>query len=340
MRSNFTFEEARDLFINIEKEYDVFKLEKDGVFFWKLIRFELFDKIIRELDIINEGHPLNIVDKVRRLIRLIEYCIKNIGRKKYIQESDVLFLTHGRKQLYNGVYVDIYLHDIIEHFTNIGKDIFIIDRPDHYGIHHEINYGKMIYFERLAHISREAMHIFTSKNNKASHKDTIVEEINVKINNSFNLNINLAALINKRISRFKVEKKYFDGILDKVKPKKIFLVVSYGKEELISSAEERDIKVTEVQHGVISKYHMGYYFPFDCSIPYFPSELVLFGEYWKKSTDFPINNKQVIQHFSQINRNKKNDSNTNKVEAVLFISQASKEKKFQKLLQVLLTIMR
>ncbi len=188
----------------------------------------------------------------------------------------------------------------------------------------------MIYFERLAHISREAMHIFTSKNNKASHKDTIVEEINVKINNSFNLNINLAALINKRISRFKVEKKYFDGILDKVKPKKIFLVVSYGKEELISSAEERDIKVTEVQHGVISKYHMGYYFPFDCSIPYFPSELVLFGEYWKKSTDFPINNKQVIQHFSQINRNKKNDSNTNKVEAVLFISQASIGEKISK----------
>ena len=78
-----------------------------------------------------------------------------------------------------------------------------------------------------------------------------------------------------------------------------------------------------MQHGVISKYHMGYYFPFDCSIPYFPNKLVLFGRYWAESTNLPINNKQIIQHFSQISKQEKNDSHTNKVEAVLFISQAS-----------------
>lgn len=323
MKSEFTFEEVRNLFIKIENKYEVYTLEKGGVFFWKLIRFELFDNIIRSLGLINEGHPLGFSDKIKRLGLLLLYSIKNIGRKKYIQKSDILLLTHGRKQYYNGKYVDIYLHDVMQSNLNSGKSTFVIDRPDHYGKHYDANYSNMIYFERFAHILREIFYEFPLRNNKDKDETSIIKKINQDLNDTFCIKIDLVDLICKRVFRFNLEKKYFDNILDKVKPKKIYLVVSYGKEELISSARERGIKVAELQHGVISKYHMGYYFPFDFSIPYFPNELILFGEYWKDSVEFPRGTNLVVQHFSLLSKKEECDFNAHKSDAILFISQAS-----------------
>lgn len=330
MNPRFTFKEVRDKFIQIEKKYNVFSLKDDEVYYWKLIRFELFDCIIRSLDIIKEGHPLNKTDKVKRLVLLLKYSFLNIFRKKNIIESDVLFLTHGRKQRCGNKFIDIYLNDIIESFKKDPKEMLIIDRPDHYGRHYYTGYENMVYFERFGHIIREGAYKIFSFHNKLLESNQEILDIGHELYRIFDITLDLSGLVRKRIFRFRFEKKYFDKLLDDVNPQKIFLVASYGKEELIASAQEREIDVIEVQHGVISKYHMGYYFPFSIPIPYFPSKIILFGEFWKQSSVFPKNNTQVVRNLRFMKKMDDNDYSNSKSEKVMFISQGSIGNKLSK----------
>ncbi len=323
MNSKFTFKEIRDRFIEIEKKYKVYNLKNQNVYIWKLIRFELFDYIVKELNILKDGHPINNIDKFKRLMLLFKYSLLNIFRRKKMKKSDVLILTHGRKQKFKNGYIDIYLNDIISSLRENQKKAFVIDRPDHYGRHYNANYENMIFFERFGHITRECLYKFYSSQIHLGETTQILLDIQKELERVFDIDIDLIGLARKRIFRFNFEKKYFDKILDIVKPQKIFLVASYGKEELIASAQERLIPVVEVQHGVISSYHMGYYFPFKTSIPYFPDEIILFGEYWRESVAFPCNGKQVVRSFNFMNKNESMNIQVKKSEKVLFISQGS-----------------
>lgn len=322
MNHKLNFEEVRDIFIDIEKKYSVYDLEYNKIYYWKLIRMSLYSTIIRKMGFVRESHPLSNSDKIKRLIMLIKYATKNLARKDRIQKSEVLILTHGRKNKINDCYEDIYLYDILNELEESNEKYIIIDRPDHYGKHLGIDKDNLIYFERFQHIIREALYpLFINEINIDKTID-IINNIKKEIKERLGVDIDIERLIKKRIFRFSLEKKYFDNILDKIQPKVIYFVVSYGKEELIASASERNIKTIEMQHGVINNYHMGYYFPFDFNIPYFPDEIILFGSFWEENVQLPRNNKQNVKRFECLkpsyNKNPKN--NLNQV-SILFISQ-------------------
>ena len=72
------------------------------------------------------------------------------------------------------------------------------------------------------------------------------------------------------------------------KPKAIYVIVSYGKAELIKVAKELNIPVIELQHGTFSKYHLGYSFPQHKNLDYFPDQFWVWNEYWQNLIKLPI----------------------------------------------------
>lgn len=325
-----SLENIRNVFIEIEEKHDVFTLSYQDIYYWKLIRFELFELIKKKMHISEEGHPLTTKDKIIKVIKLIWYSFCNIYRKNKINEADVLILTHGRKTLVDGKYIDIYLHSKIEELDKKNTSYVVMDRSDHYGNHQGEMKQNYIYFERFGHIIREGLYkIGMNKINVDSDKE-IIEQIEKEIEKKLGVNINLKSLIKRRIFRFKCDFKYYNVLLDRIKPKTIYLAVSYGKEDLIAVAKQRNIEVTEVQHGVISTYHMGYYFPFNNNVPYFPDKLIVQGEFWKDSVCYPKNTQVSIECINSFNK----ISSSNKVDkenSILFISQGSIGKDLSKI---------
>jgi len=322
MNKKLTLKEVRNIFVELEKKYSVYSLESNNVYYWKLIRKDLYDYIIMKLGFVEKAHPMSNWDKIKRFIFLLKYSTINLLKKNNIKRSDVLILTHGRKNKINDSYEDIYLYDILRQLKKNNSSYFIIDRPDHYGKHLGKERNNIIYFERFGHIVREILYPFFIHRIKLTETRNVIIEIEKEIKERLNIDINLEKLIKKKIFRFILEKRYFDKLLDKIQPNNIFLVVSYGKEELIASARERGINVTEVQHGVITNYHMGYYFPYKEQIPYFPDKLILFGEYWKDSVEFPQNTSLEVGSFSFCRPSKKIKT-SDKKNKVLFISQGT-----------------
>lgn len=322
MFKKITLEEIRNRFIDIENNHDVYSLSCNGVYFWKLIRFDLFNYIVKSNGVFEVAHPLSAKQKLYKLARLLRYSAANLLNKGKIRECKTLILTHGRKTLFNEKYQDIYLLDYIDKLNKSNEDFFIIDRPDHNGKHLGNNYDNYIYFERFGHLVREIFYPFFIAKINLNKNKLEIDKLKRDLKQNFDIEIDLTKMIKKRIFRFLYEKEYFDKLLDKVKPDKIVIVVAYGKEELIAAAKERKILVTEVQHGIINDYHMGYYFPQDINIPYFPEKLILFGEYWLKSTRYPKNTELKVGKFSFFNSSK-NMISQNKKDRILFISQGT-----------------
>ena len=80
-----------------------------------------------------------------------------------------------------------------------------------------------------------------------------------------------------------------------LKPKKILLVVSYGFGPLVCAASTLRVPVVELQHGVITKEHLGYSVPSGMTRKLFPDYLLLFGNYWKETMDsFPLPPERLI----------------------------------------------
>jgi hypothetical protein len=104
--------------------------------------------------------------------------------------------------------------------------------------------------------------------------------------------------------------------------KELYLVCSHGKEGIIKAAKDLNVKVSEFQHGTMTKYHMGYSFPNNPHIPYFPDEILLFGEFWSDSTPLPLEKSALkfvgYEDFNQKIRLHKDIKKKNKI---TFISQ-------------------
>lgn len=98
------------------------------------------------------------------------------------------------------------------------------------------------------------------------------------------------------ISNYFIDYIKFSLIFAMTKPKKIFIVCSYGKEGIIQSARDQNIKIIEMQHGIIGNFHPGYVFG-DIYPKHFPDEIWLFGKYWLENTKFPISNFKTYKKF-------------------------------------------
>lgn len=128
------------------------------------------------------------------------------------------------------------------------------------------------------------------------------------------------------LDQFMWQKKFlvtqYGRLLDYLEPEYVILVCSYGKEPLINACRKRDIPVAELQHGVISRYHMGYSTLGLFKKQELPDRFFAFGRYWTELEGFPFNQNQVvITGYTHLNKSLELYRQTTKQQKIVVISQ-------------------
>lgn len=54
---------------------------------------------------------------------------------------------------------------------------------------------------------------------------------------------------------------------------------------LIAAAKQRRMRVRELQHGVLGRYHLGYSYPSGCSRQHLPDELLVWSTFWQRELE-------------------------------------------------------
>lgn len=282
-------------FLKIETEYNVEKIKwkKNNIWpFFKLyISSKLFEKNNTTLQLSESRDNLFLV------LKSLFYGFKNYFRKyDYLAFSNV-----NRRQLIDGKFEE----RVIEGLLTELDSVLLLENPVPKGHYKKKN----IKTKNIVSLSGVLIiHFVIIKCLKLFNPKLLGKEIIDDIKNNFGIDFNTTSLLYKFIAQY-----YTMQIILKIyKPKSVFLVCAYNYYGYILACKKRNIKVIELQHGLITNKHNAYHVLKDVAPSLYPDYLFSYGTQEKEifKNSFYINENKVITtgyHFiKKIMRSKTN----------------------------------
>ncbi len=291
--NNTPFRSFVTKFLALEKKHNLLQFDIQGVKIWQARRIYFFYLIAQHYGIYSKAQ-VSDVGLLKTLLSIPKYLIyaikKNPLAGKY--HRTYLIFDHPRKKWINGAYRDQYTYKLIE---NLKKEEYDVIESPHQRKHYSpINDKNRKYNDILSvrkYIPKKLSRI------KLSHeKLEYIEHIKQDVFKEFGIKLNLVNLFIKHTIDFKLDFRFYKKLLLKRTPEKIFLVVSYNLAPLIKAAKTLKIPVTELQHGTMSNYHVGYHYPDNTPIEYFPDYFYSFGPFWRQTVSWPIPQENIIEY--------------------------------------------
>ena len=293
---------------SLENKYNLLDFKIQGVKPWQLNRMGIYYALGQKFDIFDKNGQKNFsrIEKIKSLGGFLKNAIifnplKNLNKVEY------LIFSHSRSKKVNNEYIDIYTHYFISDLLNNNKTLIELEEP-YKGKHirNFKNYKRYLDYVMLTRILKSKF-INIKLNN---FQNQILNSLDKEIGNYIDIRYNLLQSVKNFLVTYPVYKK----ILQKTKPKELYIVVSYGKGEIIKAAKELGIKTIELQHGTFSKYHLGYSYPnYQGKLDYFPDEFWVWNKYWKNIINFPISKENIkIYPFKYLENLKQNYKNIQK----------------------------
>lgn len=245
-------------------------------------RYGVFDKKL--------SMKLSKTEKAINFFRLLKNAISNYFYFN-IKKVDVLVFSHPRSKIVENKKIDPYTHYLVKDFIKKNISFLEFESPlNGKHIREKKQYKK--YLDDIF-ILRNIKSLFIKTTISKKNKK-IVEKLSEEINKGTNNFLDIKKILVKNAKKFNPTYSYYIKLLNKTKPKKIYLVVSYGKGELIKAANDLNIEIIELQHGNFSKYHLGYSFPNKSNKLYSPTKFYVWNKYWKDLMEFSLPKSNII----------------------------------------------
>ncbi len=316
MQNNSSLIIVAEYICEMEEKHGLFTHQIDGVYWWKLIRDPFSRMLVKSYS--KKKQSNSVSKKASKLLSLdgIRKFTKNV--KCFVKKTDTIIMENPRKILYDGVYIDPYTDDLVSRLRD-SRVNYQIYQPYYARVTYKDQYDekrRYIIPSISEYISRKLVlkfHPLELDENLVAMFEQLLERFNTKLDYRY--------LIHNAIIQFRQDEKAYYSLFKRSKASELYLICSYGKEGIISGAKKAGLKVIEIQHGLITRYHLGYCFPND-SVPYFPDQIHLWGDYFKQ-----VMNAELIETKISGNQYLKNCVNQISSEFktdILIISQPSR----------------
>lgn len=306
----------------MEERLNLFDVEVQNIRVWKLVRLRTFFSILEKMGHVNERQ--RTVPKSNKVIRLLGLFFNSIFYSSFSRNDEVetLVIENPRKtMLERGGYVDPFTCDFVDNLIKTESSFEVVDigyKGRHFTKTNRFrSYGESIRYDFLFKIKQKAIGVEFSKDEL-----NFFENIKSYIYSEFGVVVDIRSLCNQKIYEFKWQHAKFKKLFQLKNNSKVYLVCSYNKEGIIHAAQELGVEVIEFQHGVMGEFHLGYSFPNNVQIPYFPNKIKVFGRYWSESTSLPANQVEVEYYgFPYLTSKLEQYACKNKKRQVLVLSQ-------------------
>ncbi len=287
--------------VEIETSNNLFGWQIQGVHIWEILRYQVYTAAIHSNFENQAVTAQSYTTKFSGMFAKIGYKIsKNWNALLYhpffdSKPCDVMVFESSRKLIFAGQYIDPYTEFTCREFLSNGTSI--------------IKYQSSFAFDRLAKRDQLTKSIdlislisgFRIKFSKivfTGEEQSRIVEISGILNEALNLDIDLLALIKKEILSFKSLFRFYSSLLKSKQPKEIYLVNFCDKAALIAAAKQEGIRVTDIQHGLISSDDIIYNYPNvkEGSLNYFPDRFFAWSEIWPKVSKIPLPGSQIINY--------------------------------------------
>ncbi len=282
-----------ELVWDLESRFDLLDWEVCGVKIWQYLRMPLYFRIAQETGVLDQPH--STAASTRDRLRALPRCLYAAVRKDPLrgrERVDALVFEHERSKSVDGRRIDIYTHYLQLELRNQGVRFHTLERP-YLGRHDKSDSPDRFYLDRLilnASVQKRLMRVKVG-----SDARDLLQLVENEILAHTGRPIELLPRFERGIRHFKATYQQYIRLLEKRRPSRIYLVVSYGQGELIKAAKDLGIETVEIQHGAFSRYHLGYSFPERTGpLDYFPDTFYAWSDFWATMMPLPISKERIV----------------------------------------------
>lgn len=273
----------------LEKKYDLYNYEVDGVKVWQASRIAIYYTLAKEVGVLTQPHENASI--VKKILSIVSGLYNTIANSPFtLSEAEVLVLSHPRVVRCEGSYCDIYTRDIIGELRE-NHSVTELELP-YLGSHKKEKKSYTRYLDWVDFLYKIKNNV--DKFRRVFPKDEKILLIEREIERHFGVGVDIWRILNDSSREFLFKYKCFDYVFKKVKPEVFFVVIAYMYPFAVKAAKDNDVEVVELQHGTISKYHLGYSYPKNADLIYFPDKLYVWNLFWKELNIYPLPDEKVI----------------------------------------------
>lgn len=278
--------EFNNIWLKMEAEQELFhKKNNSSIYFWDIIRFQIFDAIYYGSDQTDYISKKTIFQKLRTYYReIINLFNSEFLKKRQIKRNrgDFVFYICSR-YLENNKNIDKTSRNIIDILV---KKLFLIESVK--GNEKNNIFSNAYYPYKLN---------FLMKLSRKKAAEPVYFEINEILKNYFEPSIDVLNLINHEMFRFEIEEKFYLKLFSKMKINGIFFNQNGIQKGIISAAHSLKIPTIEIQHGYIGKGHLAYLYPNNVSFNHLNTitdYFLLLSKFWESDINYPTQKNIVM----------------------------------------------
>jgi len=251
---------------HLEKEYNVvetFKYHTSTA--WINIKNLIYIKSI------NFNFPIkNKKSKKMKILYFFMLSLKNL----FLRKEGVLFVGAGSGIIkFRDFDVDIYKFPVKEENIIYFSSITNLDKM--WKLRNYYKENNIIVHSLLFSIFRNLIAKIIKNKIKLNVSEILdfLNENNIKIKKED---------IKYIYAKFIVGYQIYNLLFKFLKVKKAYVVSAYTNTEIIAALKKRNIKVIEIQHGIIGEMHRGYNYKVKSSLLPTPDKILVYDDFWKR----------------------------------------------------------
>lgn len=303
MGKNISLSNLVKIFEEVEKKFDLGNHQIANVNWWDFLRDQTYEELQSQLKLKDPRFSLKekkILDesKLKQFFIFTKKIINNFYKvissnsPIWIRKNSNIIFGHPRRVFENNFYVDKYVDPFIDTFEN-KIDFSVIEIPIN-STHLQPIKTKNLFFSEififLSIIFGKFINVKLSKNELF-----FIQKLQNEFKNKFNVKINLIDRLKDYLPKYKSDYIIYKYFFKIKKPKKIFIVASYGYEAMIGAAKSLKISTYELQHGSPARANLVYDYSSGIKKSNFPEFFLSFGKMWTNDIALPLNKKNIIE---------------------------------------------
>lgn len=284
---------AQEVIMRIEEEGDLFSFRYKDIPLWWFARGRLLWLLRRQqsgLYLIRPAESLPVIRKLEKAFDAVAHCAGMRGR--YPKKCDVLALStsSARRQ----VTADGRAYDVFYDFLSDlpGLRYTVMEFPDHMR-HSPTPYSSSIVYGDLISLAGNLGRLTASFRRFGVDVHDFAQQVNRLLReHDQELDPTLVhGLVRREAAYVEMTRPLVRRLLDAVRPRIVLTESGASPAHMViqHEAKRRGIPVLELQHGLITKNHIGYFFrlndPALLGQSPFPDKICVYGEHFKKVLD-------------------------------------------------------
>lgn len=259
-------------FQRAEQKAKAFDIRTIGFQLYPMLRTRLYYQLAQDLGIFDNPHPN---PEPKELAELSASPSELIGKAEIVVVPFVR--TVGG--------LDVYSQPLVDALGQRAKVLQVNDPISNLDLERIKLYGKEK-FDRVVYELMLKEKVRDVRDRWSEMATTFENELGISLGK-------FSEFPNWLVRRYIGECMAFKEMFEAAGTKKLYIVNAYSHPAAVVGAKQAGAKVIEIQHGFISEYHPAYSYP-GKRIQSAPDKILVWGEFWAKSTKFAKGCKAVV----------------------------------------------